>query len=109
VARAYEFHHPRASCQHCQLTILVVWTVPESALWFAFNIYYFDIAMSSVLYGWANDILRHRKEERAIALIVMNTAPTAIRAWIGLLVFKTWTAQGSQRGIRTVPSNQEAI
>jgi hypothetical protein len=71
------------------MTILVVWNVPESALWFAFNIYYFDIAMSSVLYGWANDILRHRKAERAITLIVMNTAPTAIRAWIGLLVFKT--------------------
>lgn len=71
------------------MTILVVWNVPESAKWFAFNIYFFDIAMSSVLYGWANDILRHNKQQRAIALVVMNTAPTVIRAWIGLLVFKT--------------------
>lgn len=71
------------------MTILVVWNVPESAKWFAFNIYFFDIAMSSVLYGWANDILRHNKQQRAIALVVINTAPTVIRAWIGLLVFKT--------------------
>ncbi|EXJ79749.1 hypothetical protein A1O3_08032 [Capronia epimyces CBS 606.96] len=71
------------------MVILVIWDVPESAKWFAFNIYYFDIGMSSVLYGWANDILRHNKQERAITLVVMNTIPTAIRAWIGLLVFKT--------------------
>ncbi|KAL2405850.1 putative transporter SEO1 [Exophiala dermatitidis] len=71
------------------MTLLVVWNIPEGAKWFAFNIYYFDIGMSSVLYGWANDILRHNKAERAVTLVVMNTVPTAIRAWIGLLVFKT--------------------
>ncbi|KAL2795219.1 major facilitator superfamily domain-containing protein [Aspergillus keveii] len=91
------------------MTILVVWTVPESALWFAFNIYYFDIAMSSVLYGWANDILRHRKEERAITLIIMNTAPTAIRAWIGLLVFKTVDSPRFTKGYSYCLANSIAI
>jgi hypothetical protein len=71
------------------MTILVIWNVPIAAKWFAFNIYFFDISMSSVLYGWANDILRLNKQERAIVLVIMNTTPTAIRAWIGLLVFKT--------------------
>ncbi|KAJ4305057.1 MFS transporter (Seo1) [Kalmusia sp. IMI 367209] len=80
------------------MTILVVWNVPESAKWFAFNIYYFDIGMSSVLYGWANDILRHDKKERAIILVVMNVAPSAIRAWIGLLVFKTVEAPRFTKG-----------
>ncbi|KAE8334074.1 major facilitator superfamily domain-containing protein [Aspergillus sergii] len=70
-------------------TILVIWNVPESAKWFASNIYYCGIGMSSVLYGWANDILRHNKQARAITLVAMNIAPTAVRAWIGLLVFKT--------------------
>lgn len=80
------------------MLILVIWNVPESAKWFAFNIYYFDIGMSSVLYGWANDILRHNKQERAITLVFMNTIPTAIRAWIGLLVFKTVEAPRFTKG-----------
>ncbi|KAL5335914.1 major facilitator superfamily domain-containing protein [Aspergillus crustosus] len=80
------------------MTILVVWTVPESALWFVFNIYYFNIGMSSVLYGWANDILRHDPQQRAIILIVMNTLPTAIRAWIGLLVLRRRRVRALQRG-----------
>ena len=71
------------------MTILVIWNVPIAAKWFAFNIYYFDIGMSSVLYGWANDILRHNNQQRSISLIIMNVTPTMIRAWIGLLIFKT--------------------
>ncbi|KAL2832324.1 major facilitator superfamily domain-containing protein [Aspergillus pseudoustus] len=91
------------------MIVLVIWTVPESALWFAFNIYYFDIAMSSVLYGWANDILRHHKQARAIALIVMNTVPTAIRAWIGLLVFKTVDSPRFTKGYSYCLANSIAI
>ncbi|KAL2819603.1 MFS general substrate transporter [Aspergillus cavernicola] len=91
------------------MAILIAWNVPESALWFAFNIYYFDIAMSSVLYGWANDILRHHKQQRAITLIVMNTVPTAIRAWIGLLVFKTVDSPRFTKGYAYCLANSVAI
>ncbi|EOD49213.1 putative mfs transporter protein [Neofusicoccum parvum UCRNP2] len=54
------------------LIILSVWNVPESALWFAFNTMYSAVALSSVLYGWANDILRHHPDERSFMLIAMN-------------------------------------
>ncbi|KAL4871858.1 hypothetical protein BDV12DRAFT_194006 [Aspergillus spectabilis] len=54
--------------------------------------------MSSVLYGWANDILRHNPQQRAIILVVMNTLPTSIRAWIGLFVFKTVEAPRFTKG-----------
>jgi hypothetical protein len=40
--------------------------IVSMAILVAFNIYYFEIAMSSILWGWGNDILRHCKEERVI-------------------------------------------
>ncbi|KAK9390126.1 major facilitator superfamily domain-containing protein [Lipomyces mesembrius] len=55
------------------LVILAVWSVPESAKWFAFMAQYFSKSMSSVLYGWANDILRHDDEYRSVILIAINT------------------------------------
>ncbi|CAH0055640.1 unnamed protein product [Clonostachys solani] len=80
------------------MTILVVWTVPESALWLAYNLQYCVIILASVIYGWANDILRHNKQERAIALVFMQVIPSSIRAWIGLLVFKTVEAPRFLKG-----------
>lgn len=80
------------------LIILVVWNVPESALWFAFNTIYASVAMSSVLYGWANDIMRHNVDERSFMLIVMNSVSQSTTAWTPLLVFKTVEAPQYPKG-----------
>ena len=80
------------------MTILVIWNVPDSAKWFAFNIYFFDVGMSSVLYGWSNDMLRHKRQERAITLVIMNTVSTAMKAWYGLVFFKTVEAPRFTKG-----------
>lgn len=80
------------------MIILVVWNVPEAAKWYAFNTWYSQVAMSSVLYGWANDILRHNEQERAITLIIMNTVAQSTTAWTGILVFPTTEAPEFRKG-----------
>ncbi|KAF9637273.1 Major facilitator superfamily [Lasiodiplodia theobromae] len=80
------------------MIILCVWHVPESAKWFAFNTFYASVAMSSVLYGWANDIMRHHPDERAFTLIAMNTIAQSTTAWTPLLVFKTVEAPRYPKG-----------
>ena len=71
------------------LVILVVWDVPEPALWFAFATTYSANAMSSVLYGWLNSELSYSPVERALALVTLNTVSQSTTAWTPLLVFKT--------------------
>ena len=80
------------------LIILVVWNVPETAKWFAFNTTYASVAMSSVLYGWANDILKHDDDERAFTLIAMNTIAQSSTVWTPLLVYKTVEAPRFLKG-----------
>lgn len=71
------------------LVILVIWNVPESAKWFAFATTYSSVAMSSVLYGWVNHLLRGNSEERAFVLVLVNCVAQSTTAWTPLLVFKT--------------------
>jgi hypothetical protein len=71
------------------MIILATWEVPESAKWFAFNSAYIQVAMSSVLYGWANDILRHNTAERSFVLVFMNLVAQSTTAWTGILAFPT--------------------
>ncbi|KAE8420952.1 major facilitator superfamily domain-containing protein [Aspergillus pseudocaelatus] len=71
------------------LVILVVWNVPESAKWFAFQTTYAAVAMSSVLYGWINSELRASPAERSLALVITNTIAQSTTVWTPLLVFKT--------------------
>lgn len=71
------------------MVILSIWDVPETAKWFAFSVTYSSVAVSSVLYGWANTILRHDVEERAITLILMTAIATSTNAWIPLLIWPT--------------------
>ncbi|KAF4633998.1 hypothetical protein G7Y89_g4117 [Cudoniella acicularis] len=71
------------------MVILAVWNVPEAAKWFAFNSTYTQVAMSSVLYGWANDILRHDANERSFTLTFMNLVAQSTTAWTGILAFPT--------------------
>jgi len=80
------------------LIILSIWDVPEAAKWFAFSTTYSAVAVSSVLYGWANVILRHNVEERALTLILMTAIATSTNAWIPLLVYPTVEAPRFPKG-----------
>lgn len=71
------------------VVILAIWDVPEAAKWFAFNSLYMQVAMSSVLYGWTNDILRHDAAERAIGIVFINLISQSTTAWTGVLAFPT--------------------
>ncbi|KAJ5463354.1 hypothetical protein N7475_008298 [Penicillium sp. IBT 31633x] len=87
------------------LIILVVWDVPESALWFAFITTYSAVAMSSVLYGWVNEQLRYSPIERSISLIILNTVAQSTTAWTPLLVFKTVEGPRFTKGYSFVLGN----
>ncbi|PYH89411.1 MFS general substrate transporter [Aspergillus ellipticus CBS 707.79] len=80
------------------LVILVVWHVPESALWFAFLTTYSSVAMSSVLYGWLNSELRYEAADRAVVLVVVNMVAQSTTAWTPLLVYKTVDAPRFTKG-----------
>lgn len=86
------------TCNLIALIILIIWNVPEAAKWFAFNTTYSSVAMSSVLYGWANDILKHEDDERAFALIAMNTIAQSTTVWTPLLVYQTVEAPRFLKG-----------
>ena len=80
------------------MVILAIWDVPEAAKWFAFNSIYTQVAMSSVLYGWSNEILRHNAAERSFTLVFMNLIAQSTTAWTGVLVFKTVEAPRFLKG-----------
>lgn len=87
------------------LIILVVWHVPESALWFAFLTTYSAVAMSSVLYGWVNSSLRYSAAERSFVLVLINAVSQSTTAWTPLLVFKTVEAPRFTKGYSFVLAN----
>jgi hypothetical protein len=70
------------------MVILAIWKVSEAAKWFAFSGAYTQVAMSSVLYGWANDILRYNATERSFIIVFMNLSAQSTTAWTEILVFK---------------------
>ncbi|KAI0470045.1 major facilitator superfamily domain-containing protein [Xylariaceae sp. FL0804] len=80
------------------LIILVLWRVPESALWFAFSTIYASCAMSSVLHGWVNSLLRDSPSERAFTLVLINAISQSTTAWTPLLVFPTVEAPRFPKG-----------
>ena len=69
------------------MVILTIWKVPEAAKWLAFNSTYTQVAMSIVVYGWANDILRYIVTERSVIIVFMNLFAQSTTAWTGILVF----------------------
>jgi len=87
------------------LIILVVWKVPESALWFAFLTTYSAVAMSSVLYGWVNSQLSYSPAERSFTLVLINLISQSTTAWTPLLVFKTVEAPRFTKGYSFVLAN----
>jgi hypothetical protein len=80
------------------MVILAVWKVPESAKWVAFNLQYFSVAMSSVLYSWVNTICRGNTQERSIILVIVNLVAQSSTAWTSILVFKTVEAPRYLKG-----------
>ncbi|KAK9450927.1 major facilitator superfamily domain-containing protein [Limtongia smithiae] len=80
------------------MVILAIWNVPSAAKWYAFMVQYTSNAMSSVLYGWANDILRHDDEYRAFILIVINTIAQQSTIWTPLIFWRSSTAPSYHHG-----------
>lgn len=91
------------------MVILSIWNVPEAAKWFAFNSAYTQVAMSSVLYGWCNDILRHNATERSFILVFINLFAQSTTAWTGILVFPTVEAPRFLKGWAFCACNSFAI
>lgn len=87
------------------LVILVIWRVPEPALWFAFATTYSAVAMSSVLYGWVNHQLRGTPAGRAFTLVLINAVAQSTTAWTPLLVFPTVEAPRFTKGYSFVLGN----
>ena len=87
------------------LIILVIWNVPESALWFSFSTTYSAVAMSSVLYGWVNSQLKGSPAERSFTLVLINAISQSTTAWTPLLVFKTVEAPRFKKGYAFVLAN----
>lgn len=80
------------------IIIIIIWNVPESALWFAFCTNYFAIAMSSALYGWVNTQIKVNPVERSITLITINIISQSTTAWTPLIFFKTVQAPRYPKG-----------
>ncbi|KAM5344297.1 hypothetical protein ACJ41O_012834 [Fusarium nematophilum] len=80
------------------LIILVIWKVPESALWFAYATIYASYSMSSVFHGWVNTQLRAAPAERAFTLVLINAISQSSTAWTPLLVFRTVEAPRFPKG-----------
>jgi hypothetical protein len=80
------------------MIILAIWKVPESAKWVAFNLQYFSVAMSSVLYSWINTICRDDTQKRSLVLVIVNLVAQSTTAWTSILVFKTVEAPRFLKG-----------
>lgn len=80
------------------LVILSIWYVPEAAKWFAFSVTYSSVAVSSVLYGWANAILKDHIEERALTITMMTVVGTATNAFVPNLTYPTVDAPRYPKG-----------
>lgn len=78
--------------------ILAIWDVPENAKWYAFLVQYTSNSMSSVLYGWINDIVRHDEEYRSVILILVNTFAQQSTAWTPKIFWESSTAPSYHMG-----------
>ncbi|VVT55669.1 uncharacterized protein SAPINGB_P004686 [Magnusiomyces paraingens] len=82
--------------------LLAIWNIPEGAKWFAFCIQYFGWAVSSVIYSWAADTMRHDPQQRAITIVSMNLIGQASSAVLSILVWKTSEAPRFKKGFSFV-------
>ncbi|KAJ4363970.1 MFS transporter (Seo1) [Neocucurbitaria cava] len=70
-------------------TIQTIWKIPEPAKWFTYCNFGWSYALSSVLHGWVNNILRDSHEIRSFTLVFINIIAQSSTAWTGLLAYKT--------------------
>lgn len=89
--------------------ILALYDVPEAALWYAFYTGYFCISVSSVIYGWLNDIMRYDPQERSIVLCAVNIFANQSTTWTLPMVCKTSTAPRFHKGYVYVACNSAAL
>ncbi|KAI1413510.1 major facilitator superfamily domain-containing protein [Hypoxylon sp. FL1857] len=87
------------------LIILIIWDVPESALWFAFITTYSSVAMSTVLYGWVNHQLRSSPAKRSFTLVLITAISQSTFLWTQLLTFPTVEAPRFTKGYSFVLAN----
>ena len=80
------------------LIILVIWDVPEAAIWFAFATCYASYSISSVLHGWVNTQLRASPASRSFTLVLINTLSQSTTAWTPILFFPTVEAPRFPKG-----------
>ncbi|TKW53876.1 putative transporter SEO1 [Colletotrichum tanaceti] len=80
------------------LIMLVVWDVPEGGKWFAFATMYWSNALSSVLHGWVNTILRDSPEQRSFTLVMITIIAQSSTAWTPLLTFPTVESPSYPKG-----------
>ncbi|KAJ4303530.1 MFS transporter (Seo1) [Kalmusia sp. IMI 367209] len=78
--------------------ILLIWNVPDPAKWFAYCNYGWSYALSSVLHGWVNNILRDSPEMRSFTLVFINIIAQSSTAWTGLLAYPTVEAPRFLKG-----------
>ncbi|KAL7620200.1 MFS transporter (Seo1) [Parahypoxylon ruwenzoriense] len=80
------------------MLILVIWDVPEAAKWFSFCSTSWSYALSSVLHGWVNNILRDSPGTRSFTLVFMNIMAQSSTAWTGILTYPTVEAPRYLKG-----------
>ncbi|CAI6100963.1 unnamed protein product [Clonostachys chloroleuca] len=80
------------------LVILVIWNVPEPAKWFGFSTMYWSNALSSVLHGWVNNLLRDSPQERSFTLVLITIIAQSSTAWTPLLTFPTVESPSYPKG-----------
>ena len=81
-----------------RFALQVIWKVPEPAKWFAYCNYGWSYALSSVLHGWVNNILRDSPEMRSFTLVFINIMAQSSTAWTGLLAYPTVEAPRFHKG-----------
>lgn len=79
------------------LVILMVWFVPEAALWFAFAISYAAYGMSPVFHGWVNNQLRVSNVAGSLGLPPSETRTDRHPRFSGLSVRASLYAGHDQR------------
>uniref|UniRef100_A0A8H7MZ03 Major facilitator superfamily (MFS) profile domain-containing protein n=1 Tax=Bionectria ochroleuca TaxID=29856 RepID=A0A8H7MZ03_BIOOC len=82
------------------LVILVVWNVPEPTKWFGFSTMYWSNALSSVLHGWVNNLLRDSPQERSFTLVLITIIAQSSTAWTPFLLFQLSSPQAIPKDSR---------
>ncbi|CCH43185.1 putative transporter SEO1 [Wickerhamomyces ciferrii] len=90
-------------------SILAKWDVAEGLIWFAFMISYFGISVSSVVYGWLNDIMRYDPQERSIVLCLVNMFANTTSAIVIPKMYKTSEAPEYHNGYTYSKTNSALL